>query len=162
VFGTVVAPLYTGRAVRRAWDSTYINALNADLTTIQGENPSGQGLSGHIQCIATAADCTTVLLRRGLLQSTGLFYDYFVFTPGRDPVVLATQRRILPQLLAQPPQVIVVDRGLFPTYERDYSKLQQWPEFNRLLATRYSIAAERVFPDAEAGPRAYRLYVLKR
>jgi hypothetical protein len=154
--GLIVALVYATRANRRAWDPAYLNTLTQDLQALHRDD-----LSGHIQCIATAADCSTVLLRQQLVQSTGLFYDYFVFTPGHHRVVTATQQRILPMLLARPPQVIVVDRGLFPTDERDYSKLQHWPEFARFLNDSYTIAVERVFPDANAHPRAYRLYVLK-
>ena len=151
----VLAPLYTARARQRTWDESYNNSLRADLDTLGGSN-----LSGKVLCLATPGDCDTTLYRLKLVQDSGLFYDYFVFGNGSDPVIQRTRQRVLPVLFNSPPRVIILDRGLYPNKADAYGKLETWPDLDRFIGSKYMMYIDREFSSAESGQRGYRLYVL--
>ena len=154
-FAVVLAPLYVHRAIHMVWDQSYSNSLTADLTRLGG----GQ-LSGHVQCVDMPADCAATLYRMRLLQSTGLFYDYLIFGSPQEQVIRHERSRFLQEFEKNPPQVIVVGRGLFPNL-KGYAKLATWPWFQQELSEHYFLWDERSFPFAEAGDRAYRIYLAK-
>lgn len=155
LFGVTLAPVYTARAARSTWDEAYNVSLAADLNALGGEK-----LSGRVLCLSTMADCDTTLYRLKLVQDTGLFYDYFIFGDGNNPVIARTRQRILPQLLKNPPRAIILSRRLYPQPDDGYSKLETWPEFERYIAAHYTLYDDREFSKAECGVRGYRLYVL--
>ena len=152
-FVVVLAPLYVREASRKVWDPKFSDSLSADLTRLGGAQ-----LSGHVQCLYTPADCDTVLYRMRLLQSTGLFYDYLIFGSPQQRVIHDLRGKFWPQFQNNMPEVVVVGSGLFPS-DRGYAKLESWPLFERELAANYHLYDDRSFPPAEAGRRAYRIYV---
>lgn len=155
-FGVIIAPLYAARAHHRYWDEAFIEALHNDLSQLGGSQ-----LSGHVQCLYMPADCDTTLYRMRLVQSTGLFYDFFVFGPDHQSVIEEYRSRFWHEFQNNPPRVIVVGQGLYPDDLDDYRKLNQWPEFNAYLRTNYSLYDERVFKPSDPGPRGFRVYVQK-
>ncbi len=155
LFGVALAPLYTIRASQRTWDEAYNTSLARDLTAIGGSR-----LSGRVLCLSTLGDCDTTLYRMRLVQDTGLFYDYFIFGNGNDPVVARTRQRILPELVRNPPEAIILSRGLYPKVADGYAKLQTWPDLDRYIAAHYTLYQDREFKPAECGERGYRLFVL--
>ena len=154
-FVVILAPLYVSEASRKVWDPEFSDSLNADLNHLGGPQ-----LSGHVQCIYMPADCDAVLYRMRLVQSTGLFYDYLIFGSPQQRVIHDVRGRFWQQFQSNTPQVVVVGSGLFP-YGRGYAKLASWPLFQRELDTNYFLYDDRNFPPAEAGQRAYRIYVKK-
>jgi len=155
-FGVIVAPLYAQRAHRRYWDEAFIYALSGDLSQLGGIR-----LSGHVQCIYMPADCDTALYRMQLVQSTGLFYDYFIFGPSQHPVIEEYRSRFWRELQGNPPRVIVIGQGLYPDDLDDYRKLNQWPQFETYLYANYVLYDERAFKPSDPGPRGFRVYVQK-
>jgi hypothetical protein len=150
----VICPLYAYHAAHKEWDPHFSNALAADLNQLGGAQ-----LSGHVQCIDTPADCAATLYQMRLVQSTGLFYDYLIFGDGQQRVIREQRERFWEQFLKNPPKVIIVGIDLYP-HKDGYQKLSTWPLFEQELADHYTLYADRKFPVAEAGNRAYRIYVL--
>jgi hypothetical protein len=154
-FVVVLAPLYVREASRKVWDPKFADSLTTDLSHL-----GGQQLSGHVQCLYTPADCDTVLYRMRLMQSTGLFYDYLIFGSPQQRVIHDSRGKFWPQFQSNMPEVVVVGSGLFPS-DRGYGKLDSWPLFEQELARDYYLYDDRSFPPAEAGRKAYRIYVRK-
>jgi hypothetical protein len=154
-FVVILAPLYVREASRKEWDPSFADALATDLARLGGPD-----LSGHVQCIYVPADCDAVLYRMGLVQSTGLFYDYLIFGSPQLRVIHDARGRFWNQFQRNTPEVVVVGSGLFPD-DRGYNKLDSWPVFERELAGNYYLYDDRTFPPAEAGRKAYRIYVRK-
>jgi hypothetical protein len=154
-FVVILAPLYVREASRKEWDPSFADALATDLARLGGPD-----LSGHVQCIYVPADCDAVLYRMGLVQSTGLFYDYLIFGSPQLRVIHDARGRFWNQFQRNIPEVVVVGGGLFPD-DRGYNKLDSWPVFERELAGNYYLYDDRTFPPAEAGRKAYRIYVRK-
>jgi hypothetical protein len=157
LLGAAFAPIYCEMAARGVWNEDFNHALAADLTQL-----GGQRLSGRVQCLSTPGDCDTVLYRMNLVQSTGLVYDYFIFGPGDQPVIERTRDEVWRSFNTNPPQVIVVGRGLYGVRaDNRYDKLATWPAFASYLAANYRLYDERAFRPAECGYRGYRIYVRK-
>ena len=160
LFGTVLSVLSTARAIRDRWPTEPAAALTRDLDAI-----GGHALSNNIQCFDTVDGCIDTLYGMRLVQSTGFVYDEFLFaapdavTRQEVPVQAALQRKLLAQLTAQPPRVIVITPWLFPLGPDNYAKLNRWPEFERFLESCYQLQAERDFPAAASYHRGYRLYL---
>jgi hypothetical protein len=95
-----------------------------------------------------------------LVQSTGLFYDYLIFGSPQQRVIHDVRGRFWQQFRRNTPEVVVVGSGLFPD-DRGYTKLASWPLFHQELASNYYLYDDRSFPPAEAGRKAYRIYVKK-
>jgi hypothetical protein len=154
-FVAILAPIYVSHAVHKVWDPKYSDSLAADLSQL-----GGGALSGHVQCIDTPADCDATLYQMRLVQSTGLFYDYLIFGSSQQRVIRDTRATFWQQFQRNTPQVVVVGAGLYP-HGRGYSKIASWPLFQQELTSHYVLYEDRSFPFAEAGIRAYRIYVLK-
>ena len=152
--GLILAPLYVAAASRRHWDEALNSSLQSDLNRL-----GGRQLSGGVQCLTTAADCHTVLYRMGLVQASGLMYDYLVFGPTDQAVTGRIQSRVWGTFQDNPPQVFIVTRGLYPVMAPNYDKLKMWPALDRDLAENYEMYAERSFAPTELGGRGYRIYV---
>jgi hypothetical protein len=155
IFALALLPVYVNAAAHKEWDPSYINSLSADLNRLGGSR-----LSGHVQCIDMPADCDNTLYRMQLVQSTGLFYDYLVFGSTQQRVVRDLRGRFWQEFEKNKPHVIVVGSGLYP-YGQGYDKLASWPWFQHELQDHYYLYGDRTFRRAEAGPRAYRIYVEK-
>jgi hypothetical protein len=89
-----------------------------------------------------------------------------MFQPVQTPVSLAYRRDFWNAITAKPPEVyILTDQECFKT-DRVWLP-PRWPEFQRLLDTRYTLAAQRTPPHTigwwrhPAVPFSYRLYVRK-
>jgi hypothetical protein len=156
----VICVQYIDKASGRIWKTGYINGMDEDLAKLGGAK-----LSGHVQCIATSADCSTGLYRMKLVQSTGLFYDFYLFGIRPDasgvPAILVNREKFVRQWDANPPEVVVVDSTLYPDIRPDFGKLNNWPEFRDMLDANYTLYSDRRFGYGEAGPMRYRIYVRK-
>jgi hypothetical protein len=155
VFVLILLPIYVRQALHRVWDTQYIDALSADLNHLGGHQ-----LSGHVQCVTMPADCHATLYRMGLVQATGLFYDYLIFGSSQEQVVRDARGRFWQQFERNPPRVVIVGGGLYPD-NSGYQKLATWPLFQQELAKNYYLYDDRTFPPAESGQRSYRIYVGK-
>jgi hypothetical protein len=110
--------------------------------------------------VTMPADCDDTLYRMRLVQSTGLFYVYLIFGSPQQQVIRDSRAKFWREFEGNTPQVVVLGAGLFPL-QHGYGKLDSWPLFEQELATHYVLYADRSFPPAESGQRAYRIYVLK-
>jgi hypothetical protein len=146
----------------RWWETDFISSLQQNLNTL-----GGPALSGHIQCIDSISGCDTVLYRMRLEQSTGLLADYIVFGPDTVPIIGQTRQWVGADLLAYPPQVVVVSSWLHFDGPGNYQKLDRWPALKDFLATRYTLQTEwnptrtNKWWGREETPASYRIYVLK-
>ena len=154
VFGAVLAPLYLAKASRLVWNQQFTDTLQADLNSL-----GGSALSTHVQCIYTFSECDTTLYRMGLVQSTGLFYDYFLFGPEGNGVIQRERSRFSREIEQDPPKVFVVVAGLYPNGPAGYGKLRMWPWFDQFLAANYSIHTERRPYTGADVPLGYRIYL---
>jgi hypothetical protein len=157
VFAALILPfLYVARASRIEWRQDFISSLQGDLNTL-----GGPLLSGHVQCLYTIAECDTTLYRMKLVQSTGLFYDFLIFGPDRNPVIQENREKFWRELRNNPPQVFVVGAELYPTGPENFGKLNMWPQFDQYLRDNYRVYDQRSFRPGEPGPLDYRIYVAK-
>jgi hypothetical protein len=146
----------------RWWETDFISSLQQNLTSL-----GGPALSGHIQCIDSISGCDTVLYRMRLEQSTGLLADYVLFGPDTVPVIRETRQWFAADLLANPPQVIVVSSWLHFDGPGNYRKLDRWPALADFLSTRYTLQTEwtpyrtNKWWGREETPASYRIYVLR-
>ncbi len=154
-FVVILAPVYVNVAIHKVWDPAYLDSLAADLNTLGGSR-----LSGHVQCVTMPADCDDTLYRLRLVQSTGLFYDYLIFGSAQQQVIRDSRAKFWQEFESNTPQVVVLGSELFPD-GHGYDKLASWPLFEQELADHYFLYADRRFPAAESGQRAYRIYVEK-
>ena len=154
VFGAVVAPIYSLRAGSTHWPEEFTAALTDDLNQWGGAR-----LSGHVQCLYTLAECDTVLFRTGLVQSTGLIYDFFLFQPPTARPVRDAQHYFWNAVHSDPPTVIILGRSAFPMGPKDYDKLYRWPAFAAWLHENYVLEDQQNFPPTEGGPVGFQFYV---
>jgi hypothetical protein len=156
-FAAFVLPfLYVARASRIEWRQDFIHSLEGDLNAL-----GGAGLSGHVQCLYTIAECDTTLYRMQLVQSTGLFYDFLIFGPQQNPVIQENREKFWQELQRNPPQVFIVGAELYPRGPENFGKLDLWPDFERFLRDNYRVYDQRRFQPGEPGPLDYRIYVAK-
>lgn len=146
----------------RWWDTPYLISLEHSLTQL-----GGPALSRHIQCIDSIDGCTTVLYRMRLEPVSGMLGDYVLFGPDTVPVVRDARLQFERDAASNPPRVIVVSSGLFLGNAQGFSKLERWPELERLLETRYRLAVQWSpthtvrWWSREELPASYRIYLLR-
>lgn len=140
----------------------YIEDMKADLLTA-----GGPSLSGNIQCLDMFSGCINALYDLRLVQSTGMFYDCYVFSPHQTPYTLALREEFLGELQARPPQVMVITSQLCFKGPHGFGKVNNWPEFRIFLEDHYTLALERTpEPNARSWnppdvPYSYRIYKLR-
>ncbi len=146
----------------RWWQTDFLTSLELNLDQLGGPE-----LSGHIQCIDTNRGCGNVLYNLRLEPATGMLSDFLIFGSTDAPAVRETRAQFSRNLLAHPPQVIVVTSPLYLDTLDDYRKLDRWPAFASFLADRYILRTqwsptrtERWWSREEA-PAGYRIYVLR-
>ena len=160
----VLAPISTIKAARYIGQIPQTSVmLQADLNRL-----GGQALSGNIQCIDTVGGCILTLNRMQLVQSTGFFYDCYLFAPKPSPVQDNYRARFWQALQAHPPKVFVVtDRLCMNVRNSSFNKLQQWPRFDQYLSADYKLLVQRRPPNEvrwwnePTQPTSYRIYVRK-
>lgn len=159
----VLAPCSVWRASRYDWRYTgMVAALDDDLSRL-----GGPSLSGQVQCIDTVGGCYNSLYDLRIVQHTGFLYDEFLFGPGGVRAIAAYRRAFWNSLVADPPRVVIVVEGLFPSGPHGFQKLKLWPEFDGFLAAHY-VLYDEVTPARATywwarrdPPRSYRIYLLK-
>jgi 4-amino-4-deoxy-L-arabinose transferase-like glycosyltransferase len=153
LFGSILAPLYMERALHSKWSNNMEVALERDLNAA-----GGVGLNSNIQCIDSISGCSRVLYDMGLVQSTGVMYDEFLFVPHPTAAILNERQRFLTALEDRKPTILVITPGLFPAGPQGDKKLLMWPEFNQFLANCYDGKIERFFPQGSPSEPGYRMY----
>ncbi len=158
-----LAPYSVWRASRYDWRYTgMVAALDDDLGRL-----GGPSLSGQVQCIDTVGGCYNALYDAGIVQQTGFLYDEFLFGAERSPAIAANRQAFWTSVVADPPRVVIVVEGLFPSGPPGFAKLQLWPEFDGFLAAHYALYDEVTPARAtywwarKDAPRSYRIYVLR-
>ena len=139
-----------------SFDRSMQIALQHDL-----EAQGGSALSGSVQCLEMGSGCITDLYRMRLVQSTGFLSDFFLFTQRPLPALEALRVRLLDQLAARPPRVIVIvasDWAGGPAY---YQPTANWPRFAAWLHQHYQLASERTGPHGAVERGSYRVYTLR-
>lgn len=166
-----LAPQSAALIHRYRWnDTAMLDSLQHAL-----EQLGGPELSGHVQCIDSVSGCGTVLYRMRLEPATGVLSDFLLFGNTTDthppediPVIRETRAEFLSAIEADPPAVMVVTSHLHMTGPEDFGKLDRWPAFQKLLASRYRIASEwhparpERWWSRQEYPAAYRIYTLTR
>lgn len=156
----LLTPVSVWKACRYDWRYTgMIGTLESDLNRL-----GGPALSGQVQCIDTLGGCYNALCDLRLVQHTGFLYDEFLFGDERSNAVAENRKAFLDTLIADPPQVMIVVAGLFPSGPPGFQKLALWPEFEAYLDAHYKLYDE-VTPSRPTywwarkdPPRSYRIY----
>ena len=123
-------------------------------------------LQNQVQCMDIVDGCLSALYHLKIVQSTGSTGDLLLFQPISAPPVEAARADYWRTLQSRPPSLIVMSNWHF-NGERDFHKIDTWPEFARFLAENYTQVEQRDFPAPDviaASPGgnppwpAYRLY----
>jgi uncharacterized membrane protein len=157
------APWSVWQASRYDWRYTgVVAALDRQLNQF-----GGPALSGQVQCLDTIGGCDTALYDLGLVQHTGFLYDEFLFGPESSRAVKASRGAFWNSVASDPPRVIIVVAGLFPSGPPGFQKLQRWPQFDEFLDAHYSLYRQATTSRPtywwahRDPPQSYRIYVLK-
>jgi hypothetical protein len=171
LLGMASAAEFIVHAIRTPpWGKVYLAQLPKDLAEIQAAG--GASLSGHVQCLEQGATCQVTLLRTGILQASGVMYDFLLFGDGGNPVIQQSRQQAWAAWQANPPKLFVVDPYLFwmlpcsarpdqTTYSTQYGKLATWPEFNQWLQQDYTLVRDFKIPEPDAPCKVtlgYRIY----
>jgi hypothetical protein len=168
VGGLFLAPQSAILIHRYRWrEIDFIASLEQNLNALGGPR-----LSRHIQCIDTNSGCGTVLYRMSLEPASGVLSDFFLFGPSateanEPPVIRQTRAQFTRDLLADPPQVLVVTSSLYLDDSEHFLKLDRWPAFKSYLAANYTLETEwsptrtARWWSREETPASYRIYVLR-
>ena len=168
--GFFLAPQSAVLISRYRWYQTeMLDSLEHNLQTL-----GGAALSGRVQCIDSVSGCGTVLYRMRLEPATGILSDFLLFgnttdalPPEEIPIIRETRAELLAKIQSRAPEVMVVTSHLHMTGPEDYGKLARWPELERILATRYTLAEDwrparrERWWSREEYPAGYRIYVLR-
>jgi hypothetical protein len=160
LFAVYLSVDYATMAHNTAWLEDYDNAVTADLKKLGGAKLDG--LDGRMQCLTTQADCNTTLYRLKLAQSTGLIYDFFIFDSSSAQAVKDARQRFWQQMMADPPAVILMGQGPFPSGKPGYDRLQNWPQLADYVQRNYVVFDERddLPRDQLNRELGFRMYVL--
>ncbi len=156
--------LHTAHAV--VGQTSFELTLERDLTQLGPH----QELDGHVQCFDLVYGCLDALYHLQLVDNSGFTGDMLFFAPRLSPPVLFYRDRFWSYAQRDPASVIVVSNGVFAE-PNSYGKLQRWPEFESYLASHYTLAMQRSFPQERYTYHAdtpfpaderdsYRLYIL--
>ncbi len=156
-----LAPASTEKALRWNCAEPSLVQLENDLTSFSESTPG----SGGVQCMDTTAGCITALSRLHLVQSTGFLYDCYFFAPQPSAAREAERQFFLETVTKAPPALYVITDQWCFNLPTGYRKLDEWPAFEDLLASHYTLALERPSPEIPrkelaAGPFGYRVYRL--
>ena len=138
------------------YDEGMLLGLEHDL-----KQQGGSALSGNVQCIEMATGCITDLYRMRLVQSTGFISDIFLLSKQPVPALDALKDRMLSQLTARPPRVIIIVASGFAGGPLHYEPLEDWPAFAQWLRQHYSLKSERRAADGSIERGSYRVYRLQ-
>ena len=147
-------PRWTLATHRESFDRSMQVALEGDLNRL-----GGAALSGKVQCLEMGAGCITDLYRMRLVQSTGFISDFFLFTPQPGPAIQRLRTRLLQELTAKPPQVVVLAPSDWAGGAIHYPPTEAWPPCAAWLGAHYRRAAERRAADGTIDRGSYRVYV---
>ena len=164
--GLFLAPASAHIATQYDWrDQEFQQMLTADLNHLGGPALGASALNHQVQCFEMAAECQNTLYHLKLVEATGFMYDCYMFQGRQTPVSLQYRRDFWQAIHAHPPGIyILTDQDCF-TRDRNFNKTARWPEFQHLLDTEYTVAAQRTPPHLlgwwrkPAVPFSYRLYV---
>ena len=110
-----------------------VTALAEDLRALPSRGQT-------VQVMDTTAGGIHALFRLGLRQPTRFMYDFHFFHDESDPRIQALRAEFARGLALGRPAAIVVMRDSWPALS--YDRLARFPEVERLLADRYTLARE--------------------
>lgn len=155
------------RAIQRSRpDSLVTLGMMADLdhfsASLMGQNAA---LQGRVQCLDLVYGCLNALYHEGLVENTGFTGDLIIFDPD-DGEARREHRATWSRLARRDPADILLMSNEYFQGENGYTRVANWPQYQRYLAANYRMAAERSFPaetlPASTDPRimhGYRVYV---
>ena len=118
-----------------AWDKERIvRLLGADLRDRVRPRDT-------VQVLDTTDGGIHALLRTRVAEPTRFLYDFHFFHDTGRPAIRALRAEFVSGLDLRPPRYIVVFRQGWPS--GGYERIDGFPEFSRLLATRYGIDMRR-------------------
>ena len=155
VAGLLYATLYLiplSRPLQRSYPewTDFMGHLEPDLVALGGDR-----LQHQVQCLDMVDGCLGALYHLHLIQSTGFTGDAQFFVNGHAPALNYYRSIFLNDIYKDPPKVFVVSDERFDG-ERDFNKLNNWPEFVAFLQKNYTLTETRDFSQS-----SYRLYLRK-
>lgn len=160
-----LAPASARIACRFDWRNQEFNRmLEADLANLTAQRGS---LEQKVQCVDMTSGCLNTLYNVRLLQATGYLYDCYLFEEKPSPVREDYRAGFWSAMEKAKPEVLVVTNQECFSLARTWELPQRWPAFAALLASDYTMVAERTPPHLVGWwrkpqvPYAYRLYVRK-
>ena len=176
--GCAVAGLAFGALIvtpRSLWEIAHFDGqhdpfgdpLRADLLQLSRASPDG--LNNKVQCLDMAGGCVATLYRLGLVESSGLLYDCYLY-PAVEPEGTQTAERdryrlLFAQALVEgAPQAVVVSSDECGPPDFAYHKLSRWPWLRAYLGAHYTLVREEMPRELERWggrpmlPYGYRVY----
>lgn len=167
--GFLTVILYLPRPLYWIWTwkpyDYYSQFLEQDLTQLGPER-----LQHEIQCLDIVDGCLNALYHLKIEQTTGATGDLLYFLPRHDAVVENARESYWKSLQTNPPAVFVMSNWQFGEQDRNFHKVDTWPEFAAFLRSNYTYTIQREFrpdqlpmshPGMESEYPAYRIYVRK-
>jgi hypothetical protein len=140
-------------ALQEGYSQDLLIALQTDLTNVGAANESGD-----VQCMEMTSGCINTLYRMKLVQTTGFIGDYYFFLPDSYPIVPELRTRFLDAVDKRKTRIVVLTDEQWPSTQRGYTQIDQWPELAKYLSTNYHIAVERK-TFSGLTPAGYRIYI---
>ncbi len=131
-----------------------------------GQGATGR-LQGQVQCLDLVWGCIDALYRLGLVENTGFTGDMIVFDPADSPARRDARAMWWQAAQEHPAAVLVLSNEYFQG-RNTWTKMANWPEYQRYVEAHYTLVITRGFPDEfglhywTTDPRdlhAYKLYV---
>jgi len=158
-----LAPASASIACHYDWRNQEFNrSLAADLNAL-----GGQQLNNQIQCLDSTAGCINTLYNLQIVEATPYMYDCYMFQAAPSPARDRYRQGFLNAFQQARPRVVVLSDQECFTFDRSFSKLDLWPEFESVLSSDYTLATQRTPPHTiawwrhPAQPFSYRIYIRK-
>jgi hypothetical protein len=132
----------------------------ADLTDtleLDLKRLGGTSLEGQVQCMDLVAGCLNALYRLDLVQYSGFMGDYMFFGPPGSTPLNYYRTEFLNDFERKPPRIVVVTTQVLSAPD-SFNKIAQWPEFVKILDSRYTLDVTRVTNTVDV--RGYKIYRL--
>jgi hypothetical protein len=138
--GLVATIVLIGARSRGTVDSPWIWDKERRVTALSNDLAARTRPGDLVQVFDTTDGAVHALLRRGLAEPTRFLYDFHFFHDVDTPVVQRLRAELVRGVTERPPAVVVIMEQGWPAGR--YDRIDAFPAFAGVLATRYRLARE--------------------